>query len=90
MNDKKQTQYIAGIDVGNSTTEVALVEIGTEVPYKWWSACVSTSGVKGTSKNIKGLMQALNQVAIEAQISLKDISLALINNATPVIGDFAM
>lgn len=90
MNDKKQTHYVAGIDVGNSTTEVALVEIQQGLPCKWWSACVNTTGVKGTDKNLKGLMQALNEVTIDARIKLDDISMALINNATPVIGDFAM
>lgn len=90
MNDNSRNRYVAGIDVGNSTTEVALVQIEQGQPLKWWSACVATTGVKGTKENIKGLMQALREVSIDARIEIEDISLALINEATPVIGDLAM
>ena len=44
MNSVK---YIAGIDVGNSTTEIALVQMEQGKPVTWWSACVPTTGVKG-------------------------------------------
>lgn len=90
MTDNSKKRYIAGIDVGNSTTEVALVLIEQGQPMQWWSACVNTTGVKGTKENTKGLMQALREVSIDARIEIEDISLALINEATPVIGDLAM
>lgn len=90
MVDNSKDRYVAGIDVGNSTTEVALVRIEQGRPVKWWSACVETTGVKGTKENTKGLLQALRQVSIDARIEIEDISLALINEATPVIGDLAM
>lgn len=83
-------RYVVGIDVGNSTTEVALVQIEQGLPVKWWNACVPTTGVKGTQRNIKGLMKGLNEVTLAARIELDDIELGLINEATPVIGDLAM
>ncbi|MCI8645565.1 MAG: diol dehydratase reactivase subunit alpha [Firmicutes bacterium] len=83
-------QYVAGIDIGNSTTEVALAHLEQGLPESWWSACVPTTGVKGTKENIKGLFQALDEVVRRAGLTREDIHLALLNDATPVIGDLAM
>lgn len=90
MKDYGKNCYIAGIDIGNSTTEVALVKLEKEGPVKWWNACVETTGVKGTKENVKGLLKALTEAAADAAIEVKDVSQALINEATPVIGDLAM
>lgn len=94
MNEHKSgpalPEFVVGIDVGNSTTEVALAHLQQGLPQKWWSACVPTTGVKGTKENIKGLLQALDEVVLSAGLSREEIDLALINDATPVIGDLAM
>ena len=90
MDKKNSVSYIAGIDVGNSTTEIALVQMEQGKPVTWWSACVPTTGVKGTKQNMKGLIHALKEVTLDAKISIDDIDFALINEATPVIGDLAM
>lgn len=86
------TNIIAGIDVGNSTTEVAIAEISNfnVAPRFLGSSRVPTTGIKGTLSNIPGMKLALRQATEEAGINIKDIDLALLNEATPVIGDIAM
>ncbi|HBR1057414.1 TPA: propanediol dehydratase reactivase alpha subunit PduG [Klebsiella quasipneumoniae] len=84
-------RYIAGIDIGNSSTEVALAtlnEAGTLTITH--SALAETTGIKGTLRNVFGIQEALALVAKRAGISVSDISLIRINEATPVIGDVAM
>ncbi len=51
---------------------------------------VPTTGIKGTLSNIPGMVMALRRAAEDAGISVHDIDLALLNEATPVIGDIAM
>ncbi|CAB1210984.1 TPA: propanediol dehydratase reactivase alpha subunit PduG [Klebsiella michiganensis] len=84
-------RYIAGIDIGNSSTEVALArqdEAGALTITH--SALAETTGIKGTLRNVFGIQEALALVAKRAGINVSDISLIRINEATPVIGDVAM
>ncbi len=83
---------IAGIDVGNSTTEVALAEITPTSSTPRWlaSSRVSTTGIKGTLGNLPGIVYGLQDAVAVAGIGLRDINLVLLNEATPVIGDIAM
>lgn len=85
-------KLIAGIDVGNSTTEVAIAEISdfSRSPRFLGSSRVSTAGIKGTLSNIPGMALALRAAAEDAGIAISDLDLALLNEATPVIGDIAM
>jgi diol dehydratase reactivase alpha subunit len=84
-------RIIAGIDVGNATTEVALADIsGVTTPRFLASSSVSTTGIKGTVRNIPGIVNALHLAVKNAGIQIEDISLVLLNEATPVIGDIAM
>ncbi|EAT1904091.1 diol dehydratase reactivase subunit alpha [Salmonella enterica] len=84
-------QYIAGIDIGNSSTEVALAALGDsgELIIKS-SSLAETTGIKGTLRNVFGIQEALALAAKNAGINISDISLIRINEATPVIGDVAM
>ncbi|EFT8082349.1 diol dehydratase reactivase subunit alpha [Salmonella enterica] len=84
-------QYIAGIDIGNSSTEVALAALNDsgELIIKS-SALAETTGIKGTLRNVFGIQEALALAAKNAGINVSDISLIRINEATPVIGDVAM
>lgn len=86
------SNIFAGIDVGNSTTEVAIAEISNfHTPPRFLSSSrVSTTGIKGTLSNIPGMKLALRHAAEDAGIEISDISLVLLNEATPVIGDIAM
>ncbi|EBB7167484.1 propanediol dehydratase reactivase alpha subunit PduG [Salmonella enterica] len=84
-------RYIAGIDIGNSSTEVALArQDETGVLTITHSALAETTGIKGTLRNVFGIQEALALVAKRAGINVSDISLIRINEATPVIGDVAM
>ena len=84
-------RYIAGIDIGNSSTEVALATLNEAGALTiTHSALAETSGIKGTLRNVFGIQEALALVAKRAGINVSDISLIRINEATPVIGDVAM
>ncbi|EHT4437100.1 propanediol dehydratase reactivase alpha subunit PduG [Salmonella enterica] len=84
-------RYIAGIDIGNSSTEVALArQDETGALTITHSALAETTGIKGTLRNVFGIQEALALVAKRAGINVSDISLIRINEATPVIGDMAM
>ena len=48
---------IAGIDIGNATTEVALAQHGRFIA----SGIVATTGMKGTRDNIAGVVASLQQ-----------------------------
>lgn len=83
---------IAGIDVGNSTTEVAIAEISDfhTPPRFLGSSRVPTTGIKGTLSNIPGMRIALREALADAGLRNDALELALLNEATPVIGDIAM
>ncbi|MDG1645134.1 propanediol dehydratase reactivase alpha subunit PduG [Klebsiella huaxiensis] len=84
-------RYIAGIDIGNSSTEVALATLdGAGTLTITHSALAETTGIKGTLRNVFGIQEALALAAKRAGINVSDISLIRINEATPVIGDVAM
>ncbi|EIY5126729.1 propanediol dehydratase reactivase alpha subunit PduG [Klebsiella quasipneumoniae] len=84
-------RYIAGIDIGNSSTEVALATLNEAGALTiTHSALAETTGIKGTLRNVFGIQEALALVAKRAGICVSDISLIRINEATPVIGDVAM
>lgn len=84
-------RYIAGIDIGNSSTEVALATMDETGALNIVSSSLAeTTGIKGTLRNVFGIQEALNKVVANVGISVSDISLIRINEATPVIGDVAM
>ncbi|EEO9896939.1 propanediol dehydratase reactivase alpha subunit PduG [Salmonella enterica] len=84
-------RYIAGIDIGNSSTEVTLATLNEAGALTiTHSALAETTGIKGTLRNVFGIQEALALVAKRAGINVSDISLIRINEATPVIGDVAM
>ncbi|MCJ7501153.1 diol dehydratase reactivase subunit alpha [bacterium] len=83
--------YIAGVDVGNNTTEVAIARVDTAgKPDILSSSLVRTMGIKGTIRNALGVIDALDKGLAAVGLERKDLSLILLNEATPVIGDVAM
>ncbi|WNC13949.1 diol dehydratase reactivase subunit alpha [Brevibacillus brevis] len=83
-------RIVAGVDVGNSSTEVALAEVaGSSVTFLG-QHLVRTTGIKGTVENVKGVSLALREAAKKAGISVEAIRLIRLNDAVPVIGDLAM
>jgi len=84
-------KLVAGIDVGNSTTEVAVAKIASgEAPQFIASGLVNTTGIKGTLQNVQGILDALRQVLGNVNLQIKDLNLIRVNEAAPVIGDVAM
>lgn len=81
---------VAGIDIGNATTEVALAERrGSELVFLA-SSTIPTTGIKGTEANIKGVFHALKVALDSAGRDLSGLDQIRINEAAPVIGDVAM
>ena len=80
---------IAGIDIGNATTEVALAQAGA-TPEFLASSIIPTTGIKGTAANIQGVFHALTVALETAGCSLEEVTHIRINEAAPVIGDVAM
>lgn len=83
-------RLVAGIDIGNATTEVALAEIDSAQTRFLSSSTVATTGIKGTSTNIRGLFHGLQEALRAAGRQLTELSAIRINEAAPVIGDVAM
>ena len=84
--------YVAGVDIGNSSTEVALLrrpDSGGETTFVS-DALYRTTGLKGTKKNVPGVIKALREASKEAGIDASEIDRVLLNEAAPVIGDVAM
>lgn len=82
--------YIAGVDIGNSTTEVCIGEAAGDRIHFLSSASCPTTGTKGTPANTHGIKTALKQAMGQIGRSIEDISLIRLNEAAPVIGDTAM
>lgn len=83
-------EIVAGVDIGNATTEVALAKIDGENIEFLSSGIVPTTGIKGTKKNINGLFQSLKQSLDKVGLSVEDLDRIRVNEAAPVIGDVAM
>lgn len=83
--------YIVGVDIGNSSTESALAEFDQNGHLHFLScALADTTGIKGTKDNVHGIYESLRLLLAKTSLSLTDISLIRLNEATPVIGDVAM
>jgi diol dehydratase reactivase alpha subunit len=83
--------YIVGVDIGNSSTEAALAQASPSGELRFVaSSLTETTGIKGTKRNLFGIMQALNRVVEKAGIAISELSIIRLNEATPVIGDVAM
>ncbi|RLP10947.1 diol dehydratase reactivase subunit alpha [Propionibacterium australiense] len=82
---------IAGVDIGNATTEVALAEVSDGATPRFLSAStIPTTGIKGTPQNTQGVFQALTVALKKAGREIGELDLIRINEAAPVIGDVAM
>ncbi|EAG2314717.1 diol dehydratase reactivase subunit alpha [Listeria monocytogenes] len=84
-------KYIAGIDIGNSTTEVALAMANSSEEAAFVaSAITETTGIKGTKQNLHGIFKALRLALEKVNATTENLAEIRINEATPVIGDVAM
>ncbi len=86
-----QINMIAGVDIGNSTTEVCIGEVLPDKHIRFLSsASVRTTGTKGTVDNVFGIRNALKKAVKPLGKEINDIDLVRLNEAAPVIGDTAM
>lgn len=83
-------KIIAGIDIGNATTETAIGKIQNGNVEFLASGIVPTTGIKGTSANISGLFKSLSNALEQAGLKIEDLDEIRVNEAAPVIGDVAM
>lgn len=83
-------KIIAGIDIGNATTETALGRLEGNHIEILSSGIVSTTGIKGTLANINGIFSSLTQALEKAGLQLEAVDEIRVNEAAPVIGDVAM
>ena len=83
--------YIAGVDIGNSTTEVCVGEVTENGNLTFLtSASCPTTGTKGTIDNVHSVKNALKLAMSRIGLETSDIDLVRLNEAAPVIGDTAM
>lgn len=83
-------RLVAGVDIGNSTTEACVARIDGPQVDVIGAGLAATSGIKGTTQNAPGVQRALERALSAAACRLADISVVLINEATPVISGLAM
>ncbi len=84
-------KLIAGVDIGNSTTEVCIGKINDRGMLQFLtSSSIRTTGTKGTLENVKGIIEALQLATDTIHCTLTDLAVIRINEAAPVIGDTAM
>lgn len=87
---RENARLLAGVDLGNSTTEAVIMAHGGEKPVYVSSAMTPTTGVKGTERNVEGCQRALLDALNAAGLSCKDLSGIRINQAAPVISNLSM
>ncbi len=84
-------KLIAGVDIGNSTTEVCIGEERADGTIGFLGgASRLTTGTKGTMPNGMGVKAALTEAMETIGRPVSDLSLIRLNEAAPVIGDTAM
>ncbi|WPC44384.1 diol dehydratase reactivase subunit alpha [Clostridium sp. JS66] len=82
-------KLVAGVDIGNSTTEVAIADFDADLKFVT-SSMVKTTGIKGTTDNVAGVLLALKEACNNIGTPVEKLHTICINEATPVIGDVAM
>ena len=84
-------KLIAGVDIGNSTTEVCIGTIEDNGRFRFLSsASRMTTGTKGTLPNVHGIKAALTEAMERIHEPVERLFLIRLNEAAPVIGDTAM
>ena len=84
-------KLIAGVDIGNSTTEVCIGGVREDGSFCFLSsASRMTTGTKGTLPNVMGIKAALLDAMDAIRQPMSALDLVRLNEAAPVIGDTAM
>lgn len=83
-------KLVAGVDIGNATTETAVARIDGKHVTFLSSGITGTTGIKGTKQNIHGVFQSLKNALDKVGLDISDLDEVRVNEAAPVIGDVAM
>jgi len=83
-------KLVAGIDIGNATTETAIAVLEDNSLKFLASGITKTTGLKGTEQNINGVFTSIKQALDKCGLPFEKLDLIRINEAAPVIGDVAM
>lgn len=84
-------KLIAGVDIGNSTTEVCIGGVEDNGSFRFLSsASRMTTGTKGTLPNVQGIKAALLEAMDKIHEPVSALDFVRLNEAAPVIGDTAM
>lgn len=84
-------KLVAGVDIGNSTTEVCIGSVGENGQFQFLSSAARmTTGTKGTLPNVLGIKAALLEAMEKIRQPMDALDLVRLNEAAPVIGDTAM
>jgi diol dehydratase reactivase alpha subunit len=81
---------VIGVDIGNSTTEACIAEVGDGSVERLASSLTRTTGVKGTPANTAGAATAVRRALDAAGRPADALATVLLNEATPVISGLAM
>ncbi len=83
---------VVGVDIGNSTTEACVAEVDADGREVSWlaGALGPTSGVKGTTENVSGVVDVVRRALAAAGRDRTELATLLVNEATPVISGLAM
>ena len=83
-------KLVAGVDIGNSSTETAVARIDGKRVKFLASGITDTTGIKGTKQNIHGVFKSLKNALDKIGLEISDLDEVRVNEAAPVIGDVAM
>ena len=81
---------VIGVDIGNSTTEACIADVGDGEVGRLASSLTRTTGVKGTPDNTTGAVTAVRRALEATGRRAGELATVLLNEATPVISGLAM
>jgi len=76
---------VIGVDIGNSTTEACIADVGDGEVGRLASSLTRTTGVKGTPDNTTGAVTAVRRALEATGRRAGELATVLLNEATPVI-----
>ncbi|GAB6898684.1 diol dehydratase reactivase subunit alpha [Kineosporia succinea] len=81
---------VVGVDIGNSTTEACAARMHEGEVAFLGSGLVPTTGIKGTTANVDGVVAAVRAALRTSRSPLGALRTVFVNEATPVISGLAM
>jgi diol dehydratase reactivase ATPase-like protein/cobalamin-dependent diol dehydratase reactivating factor len=70
------TTVVAGVDVGNHTTEIVLARVGAGAPVQLAHGEAPTRGRKGSKESLEGAAALLHKLEVESRVTAEELLLA--------------